>query len=245
MRISLALAACIFLTGFAAQSAQAQAPSDIQMMPPTILGTNPAQNCPSTPGTGRVLTWDGQTPIACDSNVSVDQINNSVQVPVSSAAAGCDAAHAGSQRWNNVKTIMEFCNGTVWAPLGGNCDGLGYAAFLVSDPSGPHCAAACPGLSTAGTASVYNAVPYDLVGAVSACQNQPNGQPNWCPTIIDYGPYSFPNGKIGDIVPPNPSDFNGIGLANNGGANPGMTSIEMYFTCTASGWVQTVMAVGP
>lgn len=141
-------------------AAHAAPPTDIQMLPPTILGSSPAVTCPPSLGTGHVLTWDGSNPIACDGGLSVDNTNNSVKVPASSAAAGCDAAHGGSLRWNAPNNNFEGCiqvSGVwQWAPLGGlpNCaDG----STLVYSGGVPTCSS---GTCTVGaTYTAYNCTP--------------------------------------------------------------------------------------
>src|SRR5262249_53491738 len=127
---------------------------------------------------------------------------------------------------NSFEGCINVSGNWQWQAFGGSCDGLGYAAAVVYDPSGNACTPVCPAMEDSGATGNSGMV---------RCNN------NTCGTITLTGGYSFPNGKLGDVIPPEPSIYKGIGTVPSciNGMHQGNVN---YYTCTPTGWKQTNMA---
>ncbi|MGE4351976.1 MAG: hypothetical protein AB7E52_07300 [Bdellovibrionales bacterium] len=98
----------------------------IQMLPP-VQHNDVSKPCAKSGG-NKVLSWDGETPIKCQSGVIINS-NGQVGVGtvdpqakldvVGAVRIGadnsiCTAAKVGAMRYNSSSAQMEFCNGSAW-----------------------------------------------------------------------------------------------------------------------------------
>jgi len=106
----------------------AQQPS-IQMLPPTPL--NSTNVCPS--GTQQVLSYSGAPTDGSQAGINCTPVTTDAEgdlaasgyVQMGNSTAPCDAAHAGSIRYNAASNRFQTCNGGgTWQALGGGLGNL-------------------------------------------------------------------------------------------------------------------------